>query len=856
MRSAIPLHLLPLRSGSDYNALSSGTITIPAMVSSASLSIPIINDEVIEDSEYFVVSINHNGPNAEPYSTSFSVIISDDDTGPYFIDENISFDIDENTIEVGRVSATDADNDSLTYSISGTDAAVLSIDASTGDIIFTTAPDFETKASFEAIVTASDGVNEATQELAISVKDINDAPTITSTTTAFNAAENQTTIDEGTITASDQDANDTFTFAVSGDVLTIDAETGVLSFVSAPDFETTTEAITATVTVTDAAGLTDTQEVTVTVTDENEAPEFTSSSSFNADENQSSVGTLTATDIDADNLTFSIDSGADGDEFELEAESGVLTFKTTPDFETKSSYELKVTVSDGELSASQDIVVNINDVSMDLYVKTLADAGILIYTVEDIDTIQSVKALISSSKGYDIETIVLIFAGKVLEDNRSLIDYNIQNEATIHLNLIPVITSDAVFSANENQAEIGSVTANDPDSDTLTYSVSGSELAISSQGVLSFVSNPNYEDKSVYTATVTVTDPDGLSDTQDVTVNVADVNDAPTITSTTTAFNAAENQTTIDEGTITASDQDANDTFTFSVSGDVLTIDAETGVLSFVSAPDFETTTEAITATVTVTDAAGLTDTQEVTVTVTDENEAPTISSTVTVFSAAENQTAIPKPGGSSLNASINAVDVDANDTLTFSVSGNDLAIDANGVLSFATAPDFEATTSVTATVTVTDAGGLTDTKEVSVTVTDVDEAPVFVSPTQFNVDENILEVGTIEATIDTAGDRIEQFDIAFNRDSEFFEIVYSVNNLNKAILKFKDAADFEQKDTYQVQVVARDKHGFGNNQEFTTSQIVTVTLNDLNDEAPVFTSDSTFTIDENTTAVTTLSNY
>ena len=227
-------------------------------------------------------------------------------------------------------------------------------------------------------------------------------------------------------------------------------------------------------------------------------------------------------------------------------------------------------------------------------------------------------------------------------------------------------------------------------------------------------------------------------------------------------------------------------------------------------------------------------------------------TSTTTAFSAAENQTAIPKPGGTSLNAASLPLMLMLR-SLTFSVSGDVLEIDANGVLSFATAPDFETTTSVTATVTVTDAAGLTDTKEVSVTVTDVDEAPVFVSPTQFNVDENILEVGTIEATIDTAGDRIEQFDIAFNRDSEFFEIVYSVNNLNKAILKFKDAADFEQKDTYQVQVVARDKHGFGNNQEFTTSQIVTVTLNDLNDEAPVFTSDSTFTIDENTTAVTNL---
>ena len=79
------------------------------------------------------------------------------------------------------------------------------------------------------------------------------------------------------------------------------------------------------------------------------------------------------------------------------------------------------------------------------------------------------------------------------------------------------------------------------------------------------------------------------------------------------------------------------------------------GVLSFVSAPDFETTTS-VTATVTVTDAAGLFDTQEVTVTVTNVNEAPTITSTTTAFTIAENQTAIP-------GATITATDVDADDT-------------------------------------------------------------------------------------------------------------------------------------------------------------------------------------------------
>ena len=115
----------------------------------------------------------------------------------------------------------------------------------------------------------------------------------------------------------------------------------------------------------------------------------------------------------------------------------------------------------------------------------------------------------------------------------------------------------------------------------------------------------------------------GFNNVELFTVNLTNVNEAPTITSTTTTFSAAENQTAIPGATITATDVDAGDTLTFSVLSDVLTIDPDTGVLSFKAgeAPDFETTTEAITATVTVTDADGLFDTQEVTVTVTDVND-------------------------------------------------------------------------------------------------------------------------------------------------------------------------------------------------------------------------------------------
>ena len=51
-----------------------------------------------------------------------------------------------------------------------------------------------------------------------------------------------------------------------------------------------------------------------------------------------------------------------------------------------------------------------------------------------------------------------------------------------------------------------SVTATDADGDSLTYSISGSEINISGSGVLTFASVPDYETKNSYTATVTVSD--------------------------------------------------------------------------------------------------------------------------------------------------------------------------------------------------------------------------------------------------------------------------------------------------------------------------------------------------------------
>ena len=86
----------------------------------------------------------------------------------------------------------------------------------------------------------------------------------------------------------------------------------------------------------------------------------------------------------------------------------------------------------------------------------------------------------------------------------------------------PVITSSATFSAAEKQTAIGTVTATDTASSDITFTISGSELTITSGGTLTFATAPDYETKTSYTATVTVTD--GInSTTQSITVSVTNI---------------------------------------------------------------------------------------------------------------------------------------------------------------------------------------------------------------------------------------------------------------------------------------------------------------------------------------------
>ena len=320
-----------------------------------------------------------------------------------------------------------------------------------------------------------------------------DAPVIGSdgggATAAVNAAENQTGVT--TVTATDVDAGDTPTFSLSGGsdaaLFGIDTNTGVLSFNTAPDFESATDAdadgvYEVEVTADDGHGGTDTQSISVTVMDVNDDPVFTSPAAFSIPENQAFITTLTTTDQDipAQPLEFAITGGPDALQFALNPTSGVLVFVSPRNFEAPADangdnvYEVEITATDGNGGSSvQTLLASVTD----------------------------------------------------------------QNDNT------PVVTPGQSFAVDEHSANgtsLGQVVATDADAVgtlqnwTITFDSSGGMFAIDSgTGELTVAdnSNLNFDSATGYTLFVRVSDGVNTSSQEMFTISVNDVNQAPSFTS-------------------------------------------------------------------------------------------------------------------------------------------------------------------------------------------------------------------------------------------------------------------------------------------------------------------------------------
>ena len=299
--------------------------------------------------------------------------------------------------DVESTDDTDSEEAGLTYSkTGGADQALFTLDGTTGLLTFTAPPDFEAPGDaggnnvYDVQVTVTDaGALTDVQDIAVTVTNVNEAPTITSNgggaTAAVNVAENQTAVTdvESTDDTDSEEAGLTYSKTGGADqaLFTLDGTTGLLTFTAPPDFEAPGDAggnnvYDVQVTVTDAGALTDVQDIAVTVTNVNEAPTITSNgggatAAVSVAENQTAVTDVESTD-DTDSeeagLTYSKTGGADQALFTLDGTTGLLTFTAPPDFEAPGDaggnnvYDVQVTVTDaGALTDVQDIAVTVTD---------------------------------------------------------------------------------------------------------------------------------------------------------------------------------------------------------------------------------------------------------------------------------------------------------------------------------------------------------------------------------------------------------------------------------------------------------------------------------------------------------------
>ena len=361
---------------------------------------------------------------------------------------------------VGTLSATDPDaGASFTYSlVSGagsTDNAAFNISGTS--LRANSSLDFETKSSYSVRVRVSDGSLTYEEPFTVSVTNVNEAPSdiaLSSTSIAENAGANATV---GTLSGTDVDAGSTFTFSlVAGTGGTDNGSFNIsgtsLRATSSLDFEAK-NSYSVRVQVSDGS-LTYAEVFTISVTDvvENIAPTDIALSSTSIVENGGAndvVGTLSATDPDAGStFTYSLVSGTgstDNAAFNISGTS--LRANASFDYETKSSYSVRIRVTDGELNYEEVFTITVTDVDdtaptapADLLFSNVTGTGVTLAWTPSTDNV--------GVTGYEI------YNGTTLIATATESPYNVAGIASGVAHNLTVVAVDAAGnkSANSNSA--------------------------------------------------------------------------------------------------------------------------------------------------------------------------------------------------------------------------------------------------------------------------------------------------------------------------------------------------------------------------------------------------------------------
>lgn len=288
---------------------------------------------------------------------------------------------------VGTVAATDVntgEGDTLRYAITaGNTNNAFAINATTGSIQVANpaAVDFETTPTFTLTVSVTDNGGDGsgtagtglsdTATITINLTDANDAPNIVNQ--AFQLAENSPNATVvGMVQASDQNAGDSFTYAITAGntdgAFAINANTGVLTVANAAalNFEAAAS-FPLTVTVTDTGNLSRSATVTVNLQNVNETPTVSDQSFFvplNSSAGQS-VGTIAVTDPDAgSSFTFEVlTSNAPAGVIAVNSTTGAITVANPAGLVAQAVYTLTVRVTDlagAGLSDEATITLNVS----------------------------------------------------------------------------------------------------------------------------------------------------------------------------------------------------------------------------------------------------------------------------------------------------------------------------------------------------------------------------------------------------------------------------------------------------------------------------------------------------------------